>query len=136
VRPEPWSDARPSVPSPRPRPPSGPPSPRRVFPHSPDTLSNAGLLAAQTDDRRAEALHRRAVALAPRSATALYNLAAHVGGDEAAGLYRRALASDPEHTFAHFNLAMCLEETDELEEARTVSPRCHPQRDAPVGSAR
>ena len=92
-------------------------------------LTNLGLFTADVLHRPsdAEALHRKAVAIDPSNAPALYNLGALLGehGEdnhrEAMELYRRAVEVQPDHAFALFNLAVGLEEEGDLEGARTVS---------------
>lgn len=102
---------------------------RRAHPFNAVALTNLGLFAADVlrKPSDAEALHRRAVAIDPSNAPALYNLGALLGeqgGDghqEAMELYRRAVEAQPDHAFALFNLAVGLEEEGDLEGARTVS---------------
>ena len=105
------------------------PSPRRVHPFNAVALTNLGLFTADVlrRPRDAEKLHRRAVAVDPANAPALYNLGALLGEhgedghQEAMELYRRAVEAQPDHAFALFNLAVGLEEEGDLEGARTVS---------------
>ena len=71
-------------------------------------LNNLGsIYAAKSETDRAAEEYRRALKCAPRSVSALYNLANLVTDDkEAESLYTRALAIDPRHARSQHNLGV------------------------------
>ncbi len=86
-----------------------------------EALNNLANVLRVRDLDRAIALYRRALALAPRAAFAVYNLAEALNEDgafdEALQLYRRTLELDPRHLHARHSLGVLLEQKGAFEEA-------------------
>jgi SAM-dependent methyltransferase/Tfp pilus assembly protein PilF len=93
------------------------------------------VLEARGRTREAEAAYRKACALAPRFAPALFNLGnllrVQARGEEAIACYRRALDAQPRYAAAWNNLGVALQDAGRLDEALAAYRTALGQADLP-----